>query len=521
MAVHPARRQAVRAARIRAASRGVEKERSMGTIRVEGFSPEIQPGTVTVVTVEDREAAEAAAAAALAAQSGAEAAQSGAQTAQGTAAAAAASAVVAKTAAEVAQAAVDAVLASNDGIVAALVGDPSSATRAGVRQIASPIAAADRPVEVTLNAQWDARLRSYNLNTTTLARARAALARALNGGSPMKLHVLGHSYLTGFQTAAPYPSNTSAAIMTRMLDDSKVLGKVAEGYRPLTYGTTPGARLSDDPRFVVAPEWTYMSGYGYAAASAYRNIVNTGDISFTPDFPVTNLEVVYLDGPATQPFSFSVDGGAFTSSSVTGGASTAVWKSRVTAVTLGSHTITVRPPATGQAMVMAFRAWDSTHPNAIEVTNGGVSGSIAGGASVGSWTAAMPAGYIGALPTVDFFKPELALIMLGTNDRNAGITEAAFLTAMTTLVNRVKTNGGSVILLREPMPTDDTYTRGLYGLADTLGVGLIETGLDWPTPYSASKAEPYAYIGTDGSHPSPRGHTAIARVIAQALINTL
>jgi lysophospholipase L1-like esterase len=395
-----------------------------------------------------------------------------------------------------------------------------SATFAG-KSDASPIAASDRPVGVELKAQWDARLRCYNLNNATLAKARAALSRGMAGGNPLKLHMLGHSYLTGFQTATPYPENTSSAILTRTLNDANVFGKVAEGYRVLTYGTTVGARLSDDARFVVAPEWTYMSGYGYAASSAYRNIANTGDISFTPDFPCTHLEVIYLDGPATQPFSFSVDGGTFTSSAVTGGAATAVWKSRITSAALGMHTLTIRPPASGQAMVLAFRAYNSGEPSAIEVTNGGVSGSVAAGTSVGSWTAAMPAGYIGALPTIDFFKPELACIMLGTNDRNATYTEAAFLAAMTTLIQRVKTNGGDVILLREPMPTDDEYTRGLYGLADSLGVGLIETGLDWPTPYTAAKAEPYGYIGADNGHPSARGHNAIARAIGQALINTL
>jgi phospholipase/lecithinase/hemolysin len=111
--------------------------------------------------------------------------------------------------------------------------------------------------------------------------------------------------------------------------------------------------------------------------------------------------------------------------------------------------------------------------------------------------------------------------MLGTNDRNAGRTEAEYINAMRTLANQVKTAGGDVIFLREPTPTEQNFTDGLYGLADEIGAGLIEVGPDWPSTYANAKAEPYGYIGADSSHPSARGHTAIGRTVANALLAAL
>lgn len=387
------------------------------------------------------------------------------------------------------------------------------------------MATVDHPAGIVLKSAYDPRTRSYNLNQSTLAKARAAHARGLNGGKPMQLHFLGHSYMTGFQSAAPYPTNTSPAQVTRLLDASGRMGKVAEGHRVLSYGSTLGARLSDDTRFTLAPEWTYISGHGYALSSVYRNTANTGDLTFAPGVPITHFEVVYLASTVTGAWSFSTNGGAgFASTSITATNPTIAYFSRVISVSAepAVASLIIRPPASGHVMIQSIRAYTdtATSKNAIEVTNGAVSGSTAAGATVGSWTHSLN-GYASTAQAITFYKPDLACIMLGTNDRNAGRTETEYINAMRTLAQQVQTAGGDVIFLREPTPTEQGFTDGLYGLADEIGAGLIEVGPDWPSTYANAKAEPYGYIGTDSSHPSPRGHTAIGRTVANALLAAL
>lgn len=389
----------------------------------------------------------------------------------------------------------------------------------------APMATVDHPAGVVLKSAYDPRTRSYNLNQSTLSKARAAHARGLTGGKPMQLHFLGHSYMTGFQSAAPYPTNTSPAQVTRALDASGRVGKVAEGHRVLSYGSTVGARLSDDTRFTLAPEWTYISGHGYALSSVYRNIANTGDLTFAPGVPITHFEVVYLASTVTGAWTFSTNGGAgFAGTGITATNPTIGYYSRVINVSADPAvaSLIIRPPATGHVMIQSIRAYTDTATikNAIEVTNAAVSGSTAAGATVGSWTHSL-AGYASTAQAVAFYKPDLACIMLGTNDRNAAYTKESYINAMRTLANQVKAAGGDVIFLREPTPTEQGFTDGLYGLADEIGAGIIEVGPDWPTTYANSKAEPYGYIGVDNGHPSPRGHTAIARAITGALLAAL
>jgi lysophospholipase L1-like esterase len=394
---------------------------------------------------------------------------------------------------------------------------------AGMKAAFGQLAAADRPANITLDRAFDPATRAYNINRSTLAKARAGLARGMSGGAPMRLHFLGHSFITSSQGSTGH--DVIPTLARRIMAADGAFGTVAEGQVMMNY--TPAAStwggVGKDPRFTFGSGWAYQGswGLGYGGESAYSANFGSGDLTWTPDYPVDSFTIYYYQQAGSAQFSYAVDGGSFSSTGITfGTGSTFVLKSQVvSAGAAGTHTLTIRPHATvGRTYIGAVYGTNSTIKPAVEVVNGGASGSVAVGQTVGSWTYLGYQGVGGPLDAIGYYKPDLALLMLGVNDA-AAQTEAAFSTAMTTIIQKVQTSGGDVILLREPATTSSftKYGQTLYDLCDTLGVGLIETGIDWPSVIATSQAEPYVYIGADAGHPGPRGNYDIAKTVVNAL----
>lgn len=381
---------------------------------------------------------------------------------------------------------------------------------------------ADRPSGIVLNRSFNPATRAYNINPATMVKARAGIARGMSGGAPLRLHFLGHSFITSSQGSTGH--DVIPTLARRIMAADGAFGTVAEGQVMLNYSPASGwGGVQKDSRFTFGSGWAYQGswGLGYGAESCYSAAAGSGDLTWTPDYPVDSFTIYYYQQAGSGQFSYSVDAGANSTTGVTyGTGSTFVLKSVVVpAGSVGTHTLKIHPPATtGTTYIGAVYGTNSTIKPAVEVVNGGASGSVAYGQSVGSWTYAGYQNVGGPLDAISYFKPDLACIMLGVNDA-ANVSVANFKTAMTTIIQKVQSSGGDVIILREPATTSSfpLYGAALYDLCDTLGVGLIETGNDWPSSIPTSQAEPYVYVGADAGHPGPRGNYNIAKTVVNAL----
>lgn len=384
------------------------------------------------------------------------------------------------------------------------------------------LSAADKPAGITLKSAFNPATRAYNINPKTMQKARAGMARGMSGGAPMRLHLLGHSFITSSQGATGH--DVIPTLARRIMAADGAFGTVAEGQVMMNYSPANGwGGVQKDSRFTFGSGWAYQGswGLGYGAETCYSANAGSGNLTWTPDYPVDSFTIYYYQQAGSGQFSYSVDAGAASNTGITyGTGSTFVLKSQtISAGAAGTHTLNIIPPATGGiTYIGAVYGKNSTIKPAVEVVNGGASGSVAYGNTVGSWTNAGYQNVGGPLDAIAYYKPDLACIMLGVNDA-ASVSVANFKAAMTTLIQKVQTSGGDVILLREPATTSSfpLYGPALYDLCDTLGVGLIETGNDWPSSIATSQAEPYVYIGADAGHPGPRGNYNIAKTVVNAL----
>jgi acyl-CoA thioesterase-1 len=110
---------------------------------------------------------------------------------------------------------------------------------------------------------------------------------------------------------------------------------------------------------------------------------------------------------------------------------------------------------------------------------------------------------------LDLFKPDIVLLMEGTNDVNGGAGAAAALDALTDMVRTAKGRGVQVFLATVPPERRATaslipgFDDGVRALAQREGVVLVDL-------YTAMAPDP-SLIGPDGTHPTQQGLEVMAQ----------
>jgi lysophospholipase L1-like esterase len=195
-------------------------------------------------------------------------------------------------------------------------------------------------------------------------------------------------------------------------------------------------------------------GYGIDIADA-----TTTDLTATVVITsiTTDFTIHYIKQVNGGSFRHKIDAGGWTTVN-TANASTIHATEAITGLSNASHTLTIEITVAGVAGVTMLGV-DAriTGTNAVRLHRIGN-----GGATIAQYVSADATIWQAALTAI---APNLAIVLLGTNDDSANIVPATFATNLTTLVTRIRTAMPlcDVLLLT---PTANGLTPGTYGMSD-------------------------------------------------------
>lgn len=342
----------------------------------------------------------------------------------------------------------------------------------------------------------------YNLKGSNTKRARAALARAMNGGR-MDILAIGDSILVGVDGTDTKESVCVPKMMAKNL--SRSLGTVMAGTGLVCATAYGGARATDRWATTGTVTWTVGVATMYSAATVTFTSEQGGDI----------VDVFYDD--RSTPFTVQIDGGS--SPTVTPGGTTAIKRYRVTGLADTVHTVKVTA-GSNWTFLVGVQVGRASGIAVHNIAHGG-SRAGTGGAGVG-WTDTATTGN-----NINFFRkgaftesgytPDLVLISLGANDVVAGDTPATIRTHLTTIKGWYP-NSDYIFILWPGLTTMaggtwDTFCGEMYKFADASDVPL----LDFRDRYgNATEAAAMGLIGADSAHPIKGMQREMGRLLAAA-----
>lgn len=374
-------------------------------------------------------------------------------------------------------------------------------------------------------SRFDPRLAAYNVNTATVGRTRAALARASVGGRA-DIRIIGHSIVSGGAATSPRYQKSFPARLRDLL--TRRFGNAGTGLVPLNANTD----VDTDSRLTWSGTWTTDSARGFASKAAVA----------------TNGATLYWDGVLCDKFwlysSQRSDSGAVNayidqtgtrgagsgSSGLEVAASEAFLVLGKAASALGVHSL--RLDAFGAANLLAV---EGTISNAVgvRVSRLGYSGTkLAAHVDATNPTSAL---YCATMPNANAAGPDCIVFMCMINDAfNAGQSATAYAASLTSALTTWKAAGAEVILMVEPppqtsgtgysptplspvwdLPTWQGYLSAIYGVADAVNVALLDVNLLFGQDWSVAKNT--TQVMGDSLHPNDAGHWEIA----QALFNIM
>ena len=323
----------------------------------------------------------------------------------------------------------------------------------------------------------------------------------------------------------------------------------------LLYSALYGMPTATYPLTVNASATGFYCGFNYAAFSSGANV--SGFVTCTPPYAVTGFDILYLDY-ATGSWTYTVDGGSNTTVNTTGpgnAAGATVKKVSITGLALGTHTLTINGNTSGgnTCNILGVTAYAASSglcfANMGWAGMGLVTGQSANNAlsDTGKFPPdrlALYQGYQGttAAPTslsgLGFpAQPDLAIIALGVNDANQGVSRANFRDALERLVwsLRYGKNDACSVAIVAMYTTDGTlatatsvanqdYTNNvapayrdvcaaMVEVAQTQGCAYVDVhGLFGRQPFTNG----WIHAAND-IHPTPAGYQKIANLLASIL----
>lgn len=299
----------------------------------------------------------------------------------------------------------------------------------------------------------------------------------------------------------------------------------------------------------------YYAGFNYANFGGQTT--QTPNIRCTPPYQVTAFDIWYIDY-STGTWNYNVDGGANTTVNCTGpgtGAGCIVKKVSITGLTLGTHTLNINTTSSGSntCNILGVTAYVGTtglcfanmaFPGMGIFTGQQAHNALNDSTQFPPGRLALYQGYQGttaaptALSGLGFpTQPDLALLTLGVNDANQGVTRAQFRDALDGLVwsLRFGKNDACSIVIMAPWTTDGVLTTATT-VADqdyTLNVAynyrdiqaaMVEVaqvhGCAYVDIHSAFGRQPVAngwIHNASDIHPTPAGYLKMANLINSIL----
>lgn len=368
---------------------------------------------------------------------------------------------------------------------------------------------------------------AYNLRTTNTARLRAGLDRTFNGtaftgsglpGARCEIAIIG--------TSLEAISYDQTATVSHMLPWSRWLleGLVKRG---IPKGGTGLVRCTDGSVRVDA-YWNNSGGAWVANNATHAYTTTAGQwMTFTPGVAGDTVTVYYYNtGSSGDVFTVSVAGASSGSGFTTvTGSGTPGW----TKVTLNTPVLPAQlvKITLSSGIIYLAGACVSNSAGGVLVHNIAQTGSRARGAvNTGAWDqtgSTTEPGVVFANPQLSttYPYPDAVFIALGANDlANSTGTNAQIYTSISNIAARYP---NSDIILVADTPLNNTvvldtawqaFVSGLYGLADTLGVPLIDLRARFGT---SADIWNNGYAGDGTGHLNAKGAAAVGRNMATAI----
>lgn len=323
---------------------------------------------------------------------------------------------------------------------------------------------------------WDPARNAYNWKASNTRKLRAGLGRAAVLGFQCELVIIGTSQ-GAFSIDDALVSNELKAWPLYMREEIARHGVTISGTGYVRFAD--GAVAADS-------RWTTSGVWSAPSPSFGVTVTNGAFATFTTDKAGDRTTVYYYDDASGATFTISVNGASsgagFTTVTASGPAG---WKKvTLSAAIAASQTVRVTKASGGVIYLAGACIWNNA--GGLLVHNLSQSGSTAKGTGTGAWEAASTTSHLGqvfaqAQPLAQLLVPDAVIIALGVNDKaTSSGTDAEIRTAITNIRNRYP-NSDCILGTGTPLADTtvsatvwETYVGGLYGLADTLDVPLID-----------------------------------------------
>lgn len=364
--------------------------------------------------------------------------------------------------------------------------------------------------------RWGTSPPTYNLTPTSLRYFRGALAAMKAGTRDARLTILGDSITAGVGTSTIYSQSFWRLAMDELAD---ALGVVAR--RGLVC-IKEGGR-DPDPQWTVGAGWTsgiQNLGDNRDSTTGPAGVTTTCDFTPTDEdgnsIQCDSFNVYVYAGGSGGNFQWAIDGGSFTAQTVTTASyGTGFRIYNVSAGSVGTHTLNIKPPTTGNSCLLLGAEAVNTNVRGIRWSAFGT----AGAAFPASGT---PAGFTGS--AIQAIAPDLFICAFiinafvnQTDPKTTVIDRVALLKAWSDALTKpadflqmtVPRSGHAV-----GPPTDATYFAALDIAADAGNFPVLH--VDSVFTYAQANASPLSLMA-DTIHPSVAGHAFIGHQLATLL----
>ena len=373
-----------------------------------------------------------------------------------------------------------------------------------------------------------------------LARTAAMIARVRANAGSGAIALLGDS--TSFGTGASARTRDYAHALASILTSAGVPAET-DSMWGVPAGFSYAQLATYDNRFTQAGSGLGSGGGTKSLAGNMFKLTASGDaIGFTPEKTVNAFDLWFPTGGTFGTFNVSVDGGPaqLISQNFYGGSWTyngASWAQ------------TTSPNATDGRFARAQLRISAaaSHALAISWVSGtvqiaGVHGYRSDLAQIGlydwgrpgetapNWAAGSASGSWNVLAStnngpLEYLPIDLVLLDLGINDANTGVADAAFSTAMQSLITGIQTRGSHDLGLIVPVASNfaaisEAAQRGKWSVIEKLsGTNanapiVADMPQRWGT-YAGGAARSYY---SDNTHPTDTGYADKAQAIARAIL---
>lgn len=356
----------------------------------------------------------------------------------------------------------------------------------------------------------------FNFSPTSLPRYRAKLARAIAGGVPVKIAMIGDSTTAGLGSGSGGTQNLNGAKATaypaqlaKLFNGAGLTANVNSmwGNNALAAIAAPSPY---DPSLSFAGSGVWSAGPTALGGAMFLNSTTTDALSYTPTTSTDSIDVYYVQ--STGFATFTVKDGSTTLGTPNAAGTAAFIKASFTR-TVSANAINLARTGTGaQLYVAGIDTWNST-TDKVKVLNMGISGTQSNG-------------YLANTQTWDFLKsilvvsPDVVVIDLGINDVRNNVAAATYQSNVQTVITTLQTGGIDVVLLRynpDNSPVNPgllpAYQGAQYALAAANNIPLIDLTARYGS-YATMNAQGDYF---DAVHQTAQGYSDFAMSLWQIL----